>query len=428
MNQEDIIRIQQFNQFKKEIRGNEDYLIIGIDVGKDKHHAFMGTATGRTLLRRLIFENNLDGFRKLLVQTEAVQVQNGLKSSVFGMEPTGNYHKPLGSFLIGQNRQVVLASGVAVRRNRELLDGRWDKHDSKDAANVADLISQGKSLFYEYSSADIVELRTLLSFRKRLKKEEHSLNMRIRNNLLAKHFPEMDRFYGQCGHEGLAIVNWCLDPQKICGMEFRHFFSMVTRREKGLAQQRRLRAIWEAAFKSVGCAVDGASEFEAQVLVEKILQVRKDIKATNVFIERVGNRFSHYRLLQTIPGFGPYVSAMVLAIISDPWRFENQSQVLKLAGYDLSAVRSGKSSQEAVPVISKKGNANLRYALYQAAFIASVRNLDFLKYYTNMLRGREGERGIKTKMRVKLAAKMLVIAWTLMKKKESFNPDYLNIE
>jgi hypothetical protein len=31
-------------------------------------------------------------------------------------------------------------------------------------------------------------------------------------------------------------------------------------------------------------------------------------------------------------------------------------------------------------------------------------------------------------MRVKLAAKLLVIAWTLMKKKEPFNPAYLNAE
>jgi len=42
--------------------------------------------------------------------------------------------------------------------------------------------------------------------------------------------------------------------------------------------------------------------------------------------------------------------------------------------------------------------------------------------------GRERERGIKTKMRVKLAVKMLVIAWTLMKKREVFDPVYLNIE
>jgi len=31
---------------KKEIRGSKDHLIVGIDVAKDKHHAFFGTATG----------------------------------------------------------------------------------------------------------------------------------------------------------------------------------------------------------------------------------------------------------------------------------------------------------------------------------------------------------------------------------------------
>jgi len=99
-----------------------------------------------------------------------------------------------------------------------------------------------------------------------------------------------------------------------------------------------------------------------------------------------------------------------------------------MAGLDLSAQRSGKSSERAVPVISKRGKADLRYALYQAALIASVRNPDFIVYYTEKLRGREREPGIKIKMRVKLAAKLLIIAWTLMKKKEPFNPDYLVIE
>jgi hypothetical protein len=31
-------------------------------------------------------------------------------------------------------------------------------------------------------------------------------------------------------------------------------------------------------------------------------------------------------------------------------------------------------------------------------------------------------------MRVKLAAKLLIIAWTLMKKKECFDPKYLKLE
>jgi len=99
-----------------------------------------------------------------------------------------------------------------------------------------------------------------------------------------------------------------------------------------------------------------------------------------------------------------------------------------MAGMDLSAARSGKRSDAASPVLSKKGKADLRYALYQAALIASTKNQHFIAYYTNRLRGREKEKAIKIKMRVKLAAKLLIIAWTLMKKKEPFNPDYLKTD
>jgi len=65
-------RLKEFRQLREEIRGSKEYVIVGIDVGKDKHHAFFGTATGKTLLRRLLFENNRAGFGKLLMQTEAV--------------------------------------------------------------------------------------------------------------------------------------------------------------------------------------------------------------------------------------------------------------------------------------------------------------------------------------------------------------------
>jgi len=69
---------------------------------------------------------------------------------------------------------------------------------------------------------------------------------------------------------------------------------------------------------------------------------------------------------------------------------------------------------------------SMRHALYEAALIASFKNELFVRYFAELIRGRERERGIKTKMRVKLAAKMLIIAWTLMKKNELFDPDYFN--
>ncbi|MEE9910331.1 MAG: transposase, partial [Deltaproteobacteria bacterium] len=178
---EEDSRLEEFRQFRKEIRGSKEYLIVGIDIAKEKHHAFFGTATGETLLRRLIFDNTIEGFKKLLDQTKTIQESYKLKKVVFGMEPTANYHKPLGEHLIRCGRMVVLVGGVSVRRNRELLDGRWDKHDDKDAANIADLISQGKCLFYEYPVMEIRDLRNLLSLKRKLRRQEHGYRVRIRN-------------------------------------------------------------------------------------------------------------------------------------------------------------------------------------------------------------------------------------------------------
>jgi len=427
MTVKDCTSVKEFWQLKKEIRGSKDHLIVGIDVAKDEHKAFFGTANGKTLLKRLIFKNDIEGFEKLLASVKEMKVRHRLDELVLGLEPTANYHKPLGDFLIKCGHMVVLVSGVSVKRNRELLDGRWDKNDTKDSANVADLISQGKCLYYEYAPLVLKDLRGLLSLKRRLKKQEHGLRIRIRNSLLAQYFPELDKYYSKWETEILSVVRWCLDPSMIAGLEYDQFFSLISPGRKNIRQQGRLEWIWKKAIDSIGCDAGEAAEFEAKVMVEDLRHIREVIKETDAKIKDVCVRFPEYDYLLTIPGFGPDVSSKVLAAIGNPFRFNSASQVLKMAGMDLNANRSGNSSDMAVPVISKKGSAHLRYAIYQAAFIASCKNKYFIRYYTNTLRGREREKGIKTKMRVKLAAKMLVIAWTLMKKKEPFDPDYLKI-
>ena len=337
------------------------------------------------------------------------------------------FQKPLANWLLEQGQLLVLVSNHAIAENRQTLDGRWDKNDTKDSANVADLVSQGKCQFFEEPDADLLELRTLLSLRKRLKKQEHSIRMQIRNGLVARHFPELDRHWGSCLTENLAIVRRCLDPRKISAMSFTDFLSLVTTRDRGQRQVRSLRAIHELAASSVGCPVNEATVFEAQTLVERFHDVHRRIEQTEAQIETICRRFPTYRRIRTIPGFGPYVCSQVLAKIGDPHRFKARKQVVRLAGFDLNAKRIGKRSQTAVPVISKRGNTDLRYALYQAALIASYHHAGFRALFTRYLKGREKERGIRTKMRVKLAAKMLVIAWTMMRTETDFDPNLLAV-
>ncbi|PQP32946.1 IS110 family transposase, partial [Desulfobacteraceae bacterium SEEP-SAG10] len=182
--------------------------------------------------------------------------------------------------LIRCDCNVVLVTGQAVKNNRHLLNGRWDKNDMKDAANIADLASRGRCLYYDCPSSSIIEIRSLLSLRRRLKREEHGLRMRIRNNLLAQYFPEFDMSYSACESESLSIIRYFLDPDTISAMEFGEFFHLVTRTRRGTAQTLRLRKIHGLAIESVGCPMGPAGEYEADLLVEKLNQVREQIKKT----------------------------------------------------------------------------------------------------------------------------------------------------
>jgi transposase len=414
-----------FRQMKASIRGSEKYLLVGIDVAKNKHHAFLGTPNGRTLHKNLVFDNSINGFENLCSLAVDLRNRHGLDKVVYGLEPTASYHKPLAEYLLRQKEQVVYVSNVAVAKNRALLDGRWDKNDKKDAANVADLVGQSRCLFYELPQENLLELRSLISFRVRLKKEEHSLKMRLRNNVFAQFFPELEQLYIKAGQPDdliLSIAEHCLDPRKIASMEFDAFLKLITTRKIRIEQEKRLRGLWEVAGKSVGCQVHDAARWEAKSLVSQLKLVRETVKGNEQLMAKAAKQFSEYECILSIPGFGPIISAMVLAAIGNPFRFENRGQVVRLAGLDLSAERSGKSSDKAKPVISKQGKAALRYALVQAAMVASTANPVIRNYFSKLIKGRELERGISLKMKVKLAEKLLIVAWTLMKTKEKFKP------
>jgi len=287
-------RLEQYRQLRKESRGSQEYLVVGIDISKDRHDALMRTVSGKILYKRLTFNNTREGFEMLLLAVEAVRVQHGLKEVVFGMEPTANYHKPLGEFLINRDYQVVLVSPQAAKQNRSLLDGRWNKHDGKDCANVADLICQGKCLYYEYPSADLRDLRNLLSLNRKLKKFEQGLRLRLRNHLVAQYFPELDQYCHWGASEGLALVQWCLDPTVMASLSDEEMTKRLGRMGKTIAQRKRLSALKEKAPTSIGCRFGSSVAFEGQNLVKLLKEVRQRRSDTQEQIEGACQKFKEY--------------------------------------------------------------------------------------------------------------------------------------
>ena len=118
-------RIDEFRQFKQRIRGSTEDLVVGLDIGKRKHHAFFGNANGKTVLKGLMVENSAEGFRHLLSQVGFYMQREGFRRVVFGLEPTSVYHKPLAEHLIEQGHLVVYATNEAIKKNPAFGGAGW---------------------------------------------------------------------------------------------------------------------------------------------------------------------------------------------------------------------------------------------------------------------------------------------------------------
>ena len=100
------------------------------------------------------------------------------------------------------------------------------------------------------------------------------------------------------------------------------------------------------------------AHFEAQVMVDGLRHLLETIKTNYERIRKTCRQFPEYWYLLTIPCLGPDISAKVIGALVNPLRFQTRRQVLKMAGLDLSADLSGKTSDTANPVIS---NLNVKY-------------------------------------------------------------------
>ena len=145
MNQ--LSRIEQFRQLKNDLVSGKEHLIIGIDVSKKKSVACITNNNKRCYVKKFDFSNTFEGITALMKKVIEIQNQTKISKVVYGLEPTGNYHKPLASFLLSKGSNVVGISTVGAKQNRKSLDGRWRKSDPKDAYNITDMISQGKMFF-----------------------------------------------------------------------------------------------------------------------------------------------------------------------------------------------------------------------------------------------------------------------------------------
>jgi transposase len=111
-----------------------------------------------------------------------------------------------------------------------------------------------------------------------------------------------------------------------------------------------------------------------------------------------------FRLLQTIPGIGPYVAASIIGELQTMGRFTKANRLVAYAGLDLKIKQSG-HTLNSTGHLTKRGSSYLRRSLFIAASVA--RQYD--PYFKSIYDKKRNEGKSYTTATVAVARKLLLI-------------------
>jgi transposase len=375
------------------------------------------------LARDIPFSNTRYGFERLLKEIQRYG-SNDVSGIICGVESTGNYQKPLADYLSHKGLNVVLVSTLAVSQNRQMLNVSWDKSDKRDAFTIADLVSQGKFLFYQFQEEKYSNASRMLRVYMRLVKEQSRLKVKLRNSILSVVFPELDSIFKDIDNpQVLNILEKYPTPSHIRGLSDDEFIYSVLPRTQSSRYLPRIKSTYQAAKESIG------SETGINGILKELSYILKDLRKIGSRIEEVKEAikgmfsdFPPYQRVLTIPGVGPITAATFLAEIGDIECYDHADQIIKLAGLDLASVQSGKYQSQRK--ISKRGKVRLRTAAYHAAMAAINKCNGLREKYLQIIKNKSGAPGAKMKAIIAIATKILRIVFRLLKDGTTYSHDY----
>jgi transposase len=386
------IRIKRFRELKESLRTNRDRLLVGIDIAKDQHVAQVKVAHGRVLVPQLAIPNTPAGFMACWRRLHAQQGATGLREIVCALEPTGTYHQALALFWEQHGVDVLLVPNQVAHFNRRPLDGTWDKSDSKDAANLCDLLERGRVCFYSLPDGPVADLRRLVRLLRKARVELGACKTRFRNTLLP----------------ALAPAGAPAPPALVAPLPAPLRALLPTGERRVLRPGR-----------PAGPPLPPGVAAEFADLTARLAAVQARITHMETTLVQVAAGLPAYALLQTLPGVGPTVAAILLAAIGEIGWYSEFPQLRKLAGLDIIRVQSGRFAGTAR--ISKAGRSRLRWALYQAA-MGAARSPAWRTRRDAMRAKRRGDRYAFFKANIELAAKLLRLVWGVWRSGRPYDP------
>ena len=381
---------------------------VGIDVGKTHHWVCAVDADGKTLLSVKV-ANDEAGILSLIAAVTALTQQ-----LTWAVDIIGAPSALLLALLAQAGQPVRYASGRVVAAMSAAYVGEG-KTDAKDARVIAETARLRRDLAIIDTDTDLVRnLAVLTGHRADLIADRVRMINRLRD-LMTSVFPSLERAFDYSSHKGaLVLLTGYASPDRIRRIgQTRLAAWLRTRHVRGFAEVA-ARAI--AAAKAQSVVLPG-QDLTASIIAElagNVLRLDERLKSLDDQIEEVFQQHPQAAIIQSMPGFGPFLGASLLVGAGDLRAFPNAGHLAAAAGLVPVPNDSGRRTGNLHRPL--RYSRPLRHVCYLSAQTSMMRagpNRDY--YLKKRAHGRTHSQAV-----IALARRRIDVLWALLRENRTW--------
>ena len=393
-------------------------LLSAVDIGKENNNAsfFLGE---NQEVKRIKFSNDRGGFEKFWFEVEKIVDKYKLVKVIIGYESTGPYGEPFIHYVKSMPKvELIQVNPMHTKKLKELVDNSPNKTDKKDPRVIAAIIRLGYGLSVVIPEGAVAELRALTSARESHMKHKNEISNQL-HSLLYEIFPEFEKTIGTSNKTGPKLLNDYTTPEAIRDLGVEELIVKIRKYSRGKLGAKKAIRLYNAAKNSIGIKEGVKSKvLHIRQILSQINQLNSYIEDVEGQLEEMLQKISYSKQLLSIKGIGIVSAAGIIGEVGDFRDYQNQSEILKMAGLDLYEISSG--SHKGERHITKRGRSLLRKLLYFASLNMVKKNGIMYNYYQRLINNGM----LKTKALVAISKKLLMIMFAMVRDNKDYVKDY----
>ncbi len=385
-----------------------DMAWVGVDIGKTHHWACVVDDQGNKLLSVKV-ANDEAQIATLLSRTASLATR-----LVWAVDIIGAPSALLLAVLARAGQPVRYASGRVVAAMSGAYVGEG-KTDAKDAYVIAETARLRRDLAVIDTDSDLVRnLAVLTGHRADLIADRVRMINRLRD-LMTSVFPSLERAFDYSSHKGaLVLLTGYASPERIRRAGQTRLTGWLRHRNVRGSADVAARAVTAAKAQSI---VLPGQDLTATIITElaaSVLALDERLKALDTQIEQSFAAHPQAAIIQSMPGFGPFLGASLLVGAADLRAFPSAGHLAAAAGLVPVPNDSGRRTGNLHRPL--RYSRPLRHVFYLSAQTSMIRPGPNRDYYLK----KRGRGATHNQAVIALARRRVDVLWALLRENRTW--------